>query len=423
MLFIYGALAVGGIETFFMRMAKERAKLGLPTTILLLSKPESSNSELLEEVKKYADVLFPDDVFCSIPYFTRRFPLVCPIKKKVLKTVFKRIDQIHVFHGMHALLGQRLSINIGRNIPITIGFYHYIKYIWGGNKVAMHERINREFIFQHLPSQSLLFFSEGIRKLYTKHKRIDFSNANTFRMGVVEKKNPLISGVLNKSIKIVAIGRLVEFKTYNFYMLDVVKNLINKGYNVQFDIYGDGPLEHAIQNGITNLNLTSNVYLKGSLDYLKFDETVARYDLFIGSGTAVIQAASLGVASIVGVENVVEPKTYGYFNEVHQYEFNIKGHDLPLISVEKLITEFIQMNEVTRLKLKNSHLECIDNFTNDTCQKLMDGLKYIEMPPQPFKFNFLVYELSRTIDRINIKFNSKHPRRTQFEDFRKLSED
>jgi hypothetical protein len=311
---------------------------------------------------------------------------------------------------------------VGKNIPITIGFYHYINYIWGGNKVAMHERVNREFIFQYLPSQSLLFFSEGIRKLYTKHKRIDFSNANTFRMGVVDRKNPQISGALNQSIKIVAIGRLVEFKTYNLYMLHVVKNLLGKGFNVQFDIYGDGPLEQVIQNEITSLNL-NNVHLKGSLDYLKFDETVAQYDLFVGSGTAVIQAASLGVASIVGVENVVEPKTYGYFNAVHQYEFNIKGHDLPLISVEKLITEFIQMSEVNRLKLKNSHLECIDNFTNDTCQKLMDGLKHIEMPQQIFKYNPWIYELSRTIDQINIKFNSKHPRRTQFEDFRKLSED
>ena len=59
MLFIYGALPVGGIETFFVRMAKERFKKKLSTSILLLSKPEQSNNELLSEIKKYANVIFP----------------------------------------------------------------------------------------------------------------------------------------------------------------------------------------------------------------------------------------------------------------------------------------------------------------------------------------------------------------------------
>ena len=422
MLFIYGALPVGGIETFFVRMAKERKKLGLPTAILLLSKPEVSDAELLSEMRQHAQVLFPADMFSISSFFSQRFPLLAPVKKQVLNDLFKHVDQIHVFDGMHALLGYRLSKLVDKNIPITIGFYHYIKYLWGGDRVANFERLNRKFVFDYLPQEALVMFSEGNRQLYIKHKNMNFDKAQIFRLGVVDKKQVKLSGERNTPLKIIAIGRLVEFKTYNFYMLDVLNVLREKGLSVRFDIYGDGPLKGQIQEKIDELNLNDLINLKGTLEYSKFDHVVSQYDLFIGSGTAIIQAASLGVPSIVGVENFIQPKTYGYFSDVHQYEYNLKGLDLPLISVEKMIEDYSSMNESERFSLKQAHLDSIEAFTNEACHKSMDALKEINMPVHPFKFNRWVYEKSRVIDRLNMKFNKYHPRLTQFEDFRKLDE-
>lgn len=422
MLFIYGTLSVGGIETFFVRMAKERNKIGLPTSILLLSKPEASDKELLNEMRQNAEVFFSEDVFLFGSVFSRKFPLLSPVKKKVLNDLFKRVDQIHVFDGMHALLGYRLSKLADKNIPITVGFYHYIKYLWGGDRVAHFEKLNRKFVFEYLPQEALMMFSEGNRQLYAKHKNMSFDQAQTFRLGVVDKKKVKLSGKLNASLKIVAVGRLVEFKTYNFYMLDVLNSLKAKGIPVRFDIYGDGPLKGQLQEKIDKLDLNELVCLKGTLKYSRFDSVVSQYDLFIGSGTAIIQAASLGVPSIVGVENVVQPKTYGYFSDVHQYEYNLKGLSLPLISVEKMIEDYFTMNESERYQLKKAHLDAIEPFTNESCQKSMDALKEIKMPEKPFKFNRWVYELSRVIDRINMKLNERHPRLTQFEYLKKIEE-
>src|SRR5690606_39239420 len=123
----------GGIETFFVRMAKERTKLGLPTAILLLSKPEASNQALLEEMKSYAQVFFPQDLFLIHSWFSKRFPLLAPVNKSALQNLFKSVDQVHVFDGMHALLGYRFTCIVNKDMPITVGFYHYIKYLWGGN--------------------------------------------------------------------------------------------------------------------------------------------------------------------------------------------------------------------------------------------------------------------------------------------------
>lgn len=422
MLFIYGALPVGGIETFFVRMAKERFKKKLPTSILLLSKPEQSNDELLAEIKKYANVIFPQDIFHGPELLCRRLPLLLPLKRKKILEILKDVDQIHVFDGMHAMLGYRIAKELDRNTPITIGFYHYIKYLWGGDRVAWHERLNRKFIFNYLPEQSLLFFSDGSRDLYRKHKNKKFENSKTFRLGVVDKKNIVLNGTLTLPLKIVAVGRLVEFKTYNFFMVDVVGKLLEQGIDIHFDIYGDGPLRQDVQDRINKSALQDKIRLKGTLDYSKFDETIKNYDLFIGSGTAIIQAAALGVPCIVGIENMIKPRTYGYFSDVHSLHYHRKGLDIPLFEVSEIISNYVEMSESERLAIQQSHVDCIDPFTNESCQKSMDSLKNIEMPACEFKFNRWVYEFSRVADRINMKFNPRHPRRTQFEDFRNINE-
>lgn len=239
---------------------------------------------------------------------------------------------------------------------------------------------------------------------------------------MVDKKDIRICGDVSNPLKLVAIGRLVEFKTYNFYMIGVVKNLINKGFNIQFDIYGDGPLFSQLSEKISNEGLKGYINLKGTLNYSRFDEIVSQSDMFIGDGTAIVQASSLGVPSIVGVQNVVEPKSYGYFCDVYNYQYTRKGLDIPLISVEQLILEYTRMDVSERLKLKQQHLNCIDQFTNEACQASMDQLKHIEMPINNFKYNRFIYTLSKKIDQLSMKYNKNHPRLTQFEDFRALDE-
>lgn len=419
MLFIYDALPVGGIETFFVRMAKERFSKGLFTAILLQSKPEVSDPELLAEMKKYAEVYFVEDFFVSLPGLTRRFPLLAPVKTKKVKRLLEKITQIHVFDGMHALLGYRLSALCNKQLPVTIGFYHYIKYVWGGDNVAYHERLNRKFIFEYLPEKSLLFFSQGNRNFYTRHKKLDFKESNVFRLGVVDAKDVKVSGWVNARLKICAVGRLVEFKTYNLYMLDVIKSLLDKGVDVTFDIYGDGPLQKIMEEKIKSLGLADHVCLKGTLNYSEFDDTVASYDLFIGSGTAIIQAAGLGVPSIAAVENMQQPETYGFFSEVHQHEYNLKGLDIPLYNVETLILDYINFSDEQRLALKRKHLDSMQEFTNETCQDSMDKLKGIEMPQQPFKYNRWFYEASRILDRLHMKFDKNHGFNRRHRDFKR----
>lgn len=413
MLIIYSALHLGGIETFFVRMARERKKQGLTTKILLLDKPGTSNNELLDEMECYAEVLYKNDVFKKTSIISDKFILRSKLDTNKLSSVMTGVNHIHVFDGHHALLANRFNNIIGSKATISVGFYHYMKYAWGEKKVKYYERVHRDFVFNYLPHEALMFFSTGIKDFYASKFDNDFSSSNTFRMGVVDLNSNLIQEdciVDGNILRICSVGRLVAFKSYNLLMLDVVDSLLKSGVNVKYDIYGDGPLEGKIKEKIQRLSLTGKVNLKGSIDYSLFNSKVAPYDLFIGSGTAIIQASSLGVPSIVGVENMVEAKSYGFFSDINHLEFNLKGLDSPMYHLLDLIQQYIRLDVEEKYNIKRAHLESVNPFRNDVCSDNMDAIGDVKMPCQRFIYNQFFYELTRIIDSIHMKMSSRHPR-------------
>jgi glycosyltransferase involved in cell wall biosynthesis len=418
MLFIYGALGLGGVETFFVRMAKERFKLGLTTKILLLGHPKNNNKNLLNEMKKYAKVYFAEDVFKVPLIVSRIFPLHSPVRLKKLEEMMSGITQMHATDGMRLLLANRFNEILKTYTPITVGFYHYTTFTWSRWDLAYHELISRKFVFQFLPKRSLMFFSQDNLVFHHKCLGVDLDGANTFRLGVVDRQKVVSTVNLNIPLRIVTVGRLVGFKTYIFLMLDVVKSLNNQGVRVSYDIYGYGSDKDKINQRIKDLNLENSVRLMGKLEYEFFDSVVKKYDLFIGSGTAIIQAAALGVPSIVGIENMVEPKTYGYFCDTYNYEYNLKGLDLPLIDIEKMILKFLDMAQEERKFVQKKHIESIESFTNESCCKFMEELKNIRMPKQEFKYNKILYACSRVFYEINVRFNKNHPFNTRNETYK-----
>jgi len=107
MLFIYRVLPIGGIETFFVRMAKERARLGLTTSILLLSEPKDSNPELLAEMKKFYGVA-----------------ITLPGTKKLIGNLFLNIYPINHYYFSLKVVGSFIL-----NIKICL-FIMQILLVW-----------------------------------------------------------------------------------------------------------------------------------------------------------------------------------------------------------------------------------------------------------------------------------------------------
>ncbi|WP_439888867.1 hypothetical protein ACSX1C_07210 [Pseudomonas sp. MBLB4123] len=382
MLFIYGSLALGGIETFFVRMAKARAAMGMKTKILLLKNKERSNPELLDEMGKYAEVYYLED-FVFLPKLVSAFIpyhllLVIPLRKE-LRHVFDDVRQVHVSSGALGFFYLRVSSLFELSIPLTIGVYHSREFIWGaGGDLPFYERTNRHLFSKFLSRENLIFFNERLVSCYEEAFGHDMVGVNVFPLGVTSSNARVDIGKRKKSkskdLVIGSIGRLVDFKTYNLWMIDVVHDLIKRGISVRYVIYGDGPLRADMIKKIEAYGLLDRIELRGLLEYSKFTGAISEFDIFIGSGTAIVEAAGQGVPSLIGIESVDAPVTYGFLSEIPGFTYNEDNLYTKNLAVDKIF-EFINMDCCSRTKISYDHISKADIFSIETCVQNFNGVK------------------------------------------------
>lgn len=395
MLIIYSSLVMGGIETFFLRIAKERFKKGMLTKILLMKPEEHSSFELLSEIKLYSEVYFSKNLYACPGFLSSNFPLISPLINSKLVDMMSNIKHIHTTNGRDALLANKYINKLVRDVKVTVGFYHSLEYAWGDSKkLPYFENVNRDFIFNFLPKVNLYTFSDSTIDFYNKKLNVDLNGASSFRIGVIERSDNLYHKRFSKDgvLRICSVGRLTDFKTYNFWMLEVVSKLLKKGYKVKYDIYGSGPDTAALENKILKLNLKNNVILKGLIAYSDFDYTVSQYDFFVGSGTAIIQASSLGVPSIIGIESIKDAITYGYFKDFCKFDYNISSLPFKKVSVIEMMEEFLKLSDREKLALSQGHINCVEDFFMDTCSS--NFITCGEIIKKCFNYSELKYELT-----------------------------
>ena len=96
-----------------------------------------------------------------------------------------------------------------------------------------------------------------------------------------------------------------------------------------------------------------------------------RFDLFVGSGTAIVEAASFGIPSVIGIENCSEPVSYGFLTDVPGFSYNEDGL-YEKVEVLELISKFISSSISEKDKLSDQHIEKSSLFTLDACSRNFD---------------------------------------------------
>lgn len=413
MLFIYWALSIGGIETFFVRMAKARSRLGKTTRVLLVGPREASNLHLLNEIQKFAEVVFLED-YVRLPKFLYRLVplhliLLVPLNKNKLAFIFKDVFNVHVPSSIFGLLYSKLAAHLKLCCPLTIGVYHSREFIWGaGGPIPYYERINRNLFFDGVPRRNLMFFNEKLVDLYWKGN--EGADVNVFPLGVIESSG-LAEKVDNNELVIGSIGRLVSFKTYNLWMIDVVKELKSQGIKVKYIVYGDGPLRLEMQKKINLYDLKNDIFLKGLLPYAEFSNAIKCFDVFVGSGTAIVEAASAGIPSIIGIESVGEALTYGYFSDIPGFSYH-EDNLYPKVQVADVLAKFVNLNANQMLELRLKHVEKSNLFLMDNCVRNFEEMKLSSMDIEMAKKNSgcifsLSYSLSYLLSTISCRLKGK----------------
>ena len=148
-------------------------------------------------------------------------------------------------------------------------------------------------------------------------------------------------------LRVVSVGRLVPFKGYNRAAPEVVRSLRDAGIDISWDIWGDGPDRELIEMDIRRTGVGQWLRLRGVLSYEEFDREVARYDLFVGMGTALLEAGRIGMPAITAVEATTH-ETYGFLHQTPLDSVGDRVADAPTRSLQDVIRAFARLspNEV-----------------------------------------------------------------------------
>lgn len=334
MIFIANVLVMNGGTTFLIRLVRELARRGERSAVLLLS--DRVDRELVETLSQDADILRLSD------YLIERGLVARDLLGVFAPLMHRRLTNALAPYGTHvhamSLFGLILGIRLANYDPrrkLTVGIYHQNEFLYRPPFFHFaHEGLN---LFASMPADNVIFFNESSRDNYKKHfNNESYTHSPVLPIGVAQDHlcipTPPMSGQ-----RIVSIGNLTGFKTYNRHMIGVVAALREQFPDIQYDIYGVGPTADELTALIEQLGVRDQVTLHGALEYARLREVVAACDLFVGSGTALIEAAALGRPALIGIESIEQPETYGYLSHARGYSYNENVPDVPKQPIAPLV--------------------------------------------------------------------------------------
>jgi len=347
-LLVYSKLSTGGIETLIVRMIKWFCRNGYLVTLFLYG-GEGELIKYLENLKNLTIVVNDHNSIYNKSILSRvllRLPsrLFCELQisylhKKYLKN--QKYDLIYSFNPESFIISYLFDGEI-----YLSGVYH--------PKVYYKE--SRQSIIKYLRSldkdftDKIIFMNESIKYNTEKHfhKKL---KGGFFPLPVeIPERREILKGESEYkryySNKIISIGRIVDFKTYNFYMVDIMKSLIKEYPEIEYHIYGFGPLKEKLIERIDKSDCKKNIFYHGKLNYSDMDNVLKDCFCFIGMGTSLIEACLFGIPGITAILHDAEAKSHGFLYELPKYECGgLKDNKNAKYKVERLIRGLLNMSE------------------------------------------------------------------------------
>lgn len=292
---------IGGVETFLLSLIRQFKRLGHDVHVFLL---ESDNANvLLPELLALDAVVFPFDALLNTHSSRSGFDVVLVTNTD---TFFETLRQL-----------TRGRFKASRLIA---GTYQTRMYCLDRGPLNLHNRLIRK-LFAQLPAANVIFGNDACRD---EHARIAPSMLNSPIVPLIVDGDRFPRRARrdhNMPMRIVSIGRLDHFKTYNLSMLDVLLDLLNRGHAVSWDVYGSGMLHSLMRQRIAELSLGNQVRMLGDINYADIPHILNDAFAFVGSGLSMMEAAACGVPSLPAIEYESQPKTFGFPHEIPGISF------------------------------------------------------------------------------------------------------
>jgi len=373
MLIISNTLAFNGGSTFILRLCKEYSARGRRIGVLVLIR--NIEPILSNEIQKYADIYYLYDYLKFGFKWSEKglLGIFFPLRRNAISELLARYNfRVHLMGIFGVIFIIRCIKNICVPVHISIGIYHQNEFMFSGAKFYFCEYVKG--IFSLISPNSLIFLNEINRISYSKFFNRDFSSSIIVPVGIDAPDKVQKYGNFS-SLRIVSIGNLVNFKTYNLHVINCMPGLLALNSQFKYDIYGEGPLERELKERANELGVSNAVRFHGRARYADFPSILSSSFLFVGSGTAVIEAAALGIPSLIGIESIKRPLTYGFVNQISGFSYNEYVEGQPLYCIAELIgylsTDEMRWREIGRYCKEKAKEFSIVNTVNGFEQQLM----------------------------------------------------
>ena len=204
-----------------------------------------------------------------------------------------------------------------------------------------------------------------------------------------------------KKGRIVSIGRLAPMKEYNLYMIDVVEKLLRKGYDVSWSVYGVGKYENEMKKRIQERALEHEIQLEGAIPFTKVWRVLEDAYVFVGMGTAVLEAALFRVPNAVAVPYDSKGLSYGpVYNLPPGSVLPSKPHAARTSMINEIerilnLTSSEYLDEAERV---HKHVKAYE--TESSMQRflqLVDGVSPIKQKPMLYMSNYFRWIMQRFV--------------------------
>jgi hypothetical protein len=359
---------VGGIETLIARMSKWLLAEGHSLTLLTTSAQEFR--DIFPQEMRIIELGDHLHKFCFYHVARREWPDLRIARPDVIKS----------FHLRDAWISSILSPLI-EPMPKVI-FGNYFPYVFPQSRIPFKDLENKPF----LSNLSRFFRDESIlcidreqiaqfRRQYGIHRK------PVFWPLPIDNPNKTDLPRRPKWGHIVSVGRLEPMKEYNIYMIDIIHKLRKAGLSVTWTVYGEGSLTGPMNRKINELGLNEVIRLKGRLKYTDFAAVMQDAYLFVGGGTAIIEAAYCGVPGIMTLAFDTSGYTYGPLFKYPFGNLGLRTTRLPDTSVEREIERIINLSKHEYLNESEACQGYAQKYSLDiSMQKFMGILENASAP-------------------------------------------
>lgn len=294
---------MGGTETLVARLSRHLLSLGYDVDVLFIT--SSVKGAIVRLMPAEARALFVD------PWRARLFPFGCRRLFSDLKGEYRHV----VACSTKAIFVAKMLRDILR-LKATYTFYVvnfkvFKRESLDGARTLLRDTMRNE------PVNNLVFMNEECRRNWSAGLERDLSACRIVPLPVEARDR--VPYRRSRPARIVSIGRIDDgLKLYNWNLIKPLKTLRDGGVDLRWHIYGGGRSDQiaSLEAAIDEAGCRDFIVYEGELAYEDMERVLADTDVFVGMGTAAVEAASMGVPAVVARAYDQEPTSYGFLYEL-----------------------------------------------------------------------------------------------------------